>query len=158
MAIRFLFTLTVLVVSPQLVWAATYSSEILGDNPAGYWRLDEGSGPTADNLGSNGAASDGTYDGTFGFGAGSLVNSEPDNDAAEFNGTDSRVLLPEDQFTSETSARSAELWFEADNVDLEIGMVDAKQILWEEGGATRGFNMYLYNGELYFHAWNNASL
>lgn len=41
--------------------AGPYSSAVLADNPIAYYRLDETSGTTATNLGTAGAAADGTY-------------------------------------------------------------------------------------------------
>ncbi len=35
--------------------------------------------------------------------------------------------------------------------------VTSRQVLYEEGGASRGVNAYLNNGELYIGAWNKAS-
>lgn len=41
--------------------ALTYQAEVLTDNPVRYYRLGETGGPTATNLGSQGAAGNGTY-------------------------------------------------------------------------------------------------
>lgn len=35
--------------------------------------------------------------------------------------------------------------------------VNTRQMLYEEGGPTRGVNIYLFNGDIYFGAFNNAS-
>lgn len=46
--------------------------------------------------------------------------------------------------------RTIEFWFKADNIDLS----EHKQVLYEEGGALRGLNVYLYEGQLHVGAWN----
>jgi hypothetical protein len=43
---------------------ADYAAAVLADEPIGYWRLNETTGTTAANLGSLGAAANGTYTGT----------------------------------------------------------------------------------------------
>jgi hypothetical protein len=35
--------------------------------------------------------------------------------------------------------------------------INTRQMLYEEGGNTRGVNIYLFNGDIYFGAYNNAS-
>ena len=46
--------------------------------------------------------------------------------------------------------RTIALWFQAD--DLEVS--DRKQVIYEEGGLTRGLNIYLDQGTLYVGGWN----
>ena len=47
--------------------------------------------------------------------------------------------------------KTIEVWF-------NTGMVapPVKQVIYEQGGGTRGFNIYIYNGSVYVGAWNNA--
>jgi hypothetical protein len=33
--------------------------------------------------------------------------------------------------------------------------VTSRQIIYEQGGSTRGLNMYIDNGEIHYHVWNN---
>jgi endoglucanase len=49
--------------------------------------------------------------------------------------------------------RTIAFWFKADNV----AVADRKQILYEEGGATRGLNIYLEGGKLYIGGWNKPT-
>jgi hypothetical protein len=84
---------------------AGYKEQVLADNPLGYWRLDETSGTTATNLGSLGAAADGTYTG----GVTQNVNGAVvGNQAASFDGSDDYVLLP--GVWGGTSAGTIEGW------------------------------------------------
>jgi hypothetical protein len=45
--------------------------------------------------------------------------------------------------------RTIETWFYAENINTS-----SKQVIWEEGGGSRGFNIYIYNGALYVGGWN----
>jgi hypothetical protein len=57
------FAIPVLLASASLnsAWGGTYSEAVLADSPIAYYRLDETSGTTAVNLGTAGAAANGTY-------------------------------------------------------------------------------------------------
>ena len=46
--------------------------------------------------------------------------------------------------------RTISLWFKAD----DINVINRKQVLYEEGGGTRGLNIYLDAGALYVGGWN----
>ncbi len=46
--------------------------------------------------------------------------------------------------------RTISLWFQADDINPTTG----KQVLYEEGGAIRGLNIYLDAGQLYVGGWN----
>lgn len=72
---------------PQSLQSAvgpSYSAVILGDNPVVYWRLDETSGSTANNLGSLGAAANGTYGSTTQLNQPTAVLNTGGNAAAGF--------------------------------------------------------------------------
>lgn len=47
--------------------------------------------------------------------------------------------------------RTIEAWFYCTNVSNS----SKKQVIFEEGDETRGFNIYIYNGSLYVGGWNN---
>ncbi len=124
----------------------------LADGPIAYWRLGELSGTTAVNLGSIGTAVNGTYSDGVTLGAGGLLIGDPDT-AAEFDGIDDQVKIP-DHYLINTGGpytqRTVELWFNADDVAT-------RQVLYEEGGTTRGLNVYLDSGSLYVNGWNVAN-
>ncbi|MEM9090257.1 MAG: LamG-like jellyroll fold domain-containing protein, partial [Cyanobacteria bacterium P01_F01_bin.53] len=50
-----------------------------------------------------------------------------------------------------TPERTVSLWFQADDVTA-----NKKQVIYEEGGAARGLNIYLEDNLLYFGGWNRA--
>lgn len=37
------------------------------------------------------------------------------------------------------------------------GDITSRQVIYQEGGGTRGLNIYIFNGELYYAAWNFAN-
>ncbi|NJM89345.1 MAG: cadherin-like domain-containing protein [Hydrococcus sp. RU_2_2] len=51
------------------------------------------------------------------------------------------------------TTRTISLWFRVDDKNLS----NRKQVLYEEGGARRGLNIYVHNGRLYVGGWNNES-
>lgn len=76
---------------------AGYAAQILGDDPVGYWRLNEPAKafPVAANAGTLGAAVDGDYCGavnTEGPSGSSYPGLEPNNRAAAFDGTASSYV------------------------------------------------------------------
>ena len=65
----------------------SFSTQVLANQPVGYWRLGESSGPTAVNLGSSGT--NGTYSGPTLGAAGALSGDA--NTAADFDGLNDQV-------------------------------------------------------------------
>ncbi|MEM1027403.1 MAG: LamG-like jellyroll fold domain-containing protein, partial [Planctomycetota bacterium] len=51
------------------------------------------------------------------------------------------------------SQRSVSLWFKADDASIS----NRKQVLYEEGGGTRGLSIYLHDGKLYVGGWNTPT-
>lgn len=70
----------------------SYRATVLGDGPAGYWRLSELSGAAMDETGNAGG---GTYTGGVTRGAPSALNTDP-NPAATFDGASGFVSVPDD--------------------------------------------------------------
>lgn len=149
---KFIATLACLGALPCV---ADYSDTIIAADPLAYYRLGEASGTTAVNsaTGGNSIGVDGTYVGTFGLGATSLVPTETDTASTFSVANNSHVNIDNGAYEGTIDARSTELWFKADDVSRGGGSPE-KQVIWEEGGATRGLNIYVFNGQLYFHAWN----
>lgn len=117
------------------------SSLILSDSPVAYYDLFETSGSNIDNQGSGGDSIDGSITGNptingpalYAGGGGSI----------DFDGSGDGIRIPDSALinTGTYPARSVELVFNADNVtDL--------QVLFEEGGGTNGFTIYIENNEL----------
>ena len=145
----------------------SYISLVRTDDPLAYWRLAETGSVgvpmlnralPGDGFGSGLGSAVDSSEALFG-GAGSLrgeaglLPSDP-NLAARFDGVDDRVLIPDhEEFvngTTTTTRRAIELWFRADTVPQPGS--GAHQVLWEEGGVNSGFNIYLYEGEIFFGA------
>lgn len=111
-----------------------------------YYSFDEGSGTTAgDAVGNdnNGTLTNGTeWTSNMGGVSGS---------AAVFDGVDDVVAINNTPGinTATFNQRVISLWFNADDL-----APSAKQVLFEEGGNTRGLNLYLENGLIYFGGWN----
>ena len=131
---------------------STYSQAVLADGAFAYWRLNEPSGPTATNLGSIGAALNGTYAGNVTLGVPSLVETDPDP-AARFGGTDGRVNIPVHNLINAAGPyldKTVELWLQADDVT-------SRQVLYDQGGTSRGLNIYIEGGRLYVGAWETGT-
>ncbi len=115
---------------------------ILDDNPVGYWNLNETAGTTIDNQGSVGAGIDGTSTGGPTLGISSLYIGG--GTAIDFDGTNDGILIPDSTSinTGTYTEKTVELVFNADDVTT-------RQVLYEEGGATHGFSIYLDGGNVY---------
>ena len=118
------------------------SSVILNDNPIGYWRLNETSGTTADNLGTDGSPIDGSLSGGVTLGTSALYGSG--DLSMDFDGVNDGIRIPDSSSinTSTYPERTVELVFNADDVNT-------RQVLFEEGGATNGLTIYLDGGNVY---------
>ena len=130
----------------------TYSDAVHQDGAFAYWRLGDASGTTAVNSGSVGAALDATYNGNVSLGAPSLLVFGGDG-AAQFDGSaNTRVNMPDHLLVNTGGPyleKTIELWFQADDVQ-------ARQVLYEQGGTMRGLNIYIDGGLLYVGGWNRA--
>ncbi|MDJ0575747.1 MAG: LamG domain-containing protein [Xenococcaceae cyanobacterium MO_234.B1] len=74
-----------------------------------------------------------------------VVNFDGDDDyIAIANSTDINLGI-HDQ-------RTISLWFQAEDINI----TNRKQVLYEEGGGTRGLNIYLDAGQLYVGGWNTS--
>ena len=136
---------TTLTVSPSGVYQAT----VLADSPTAYWRLGEAAGITAANLGSLGAAVDGTYIGSPTLGSNGQITNDVDT-AVTFDGATQQVNIPDAaglNLGGPFAAKTIELWFNASDVTT-------RQVLYEQGGGVRGLNVYVRNGLLFVGGWN----
>ena len=129
--------------------SSPYESAVLGDGAVALWRLGEFSGTTAfDAAGSH----DAPYAGSPGLGAAGLLSGDS-SAAVDFDGVDDIVEVPNASDINTGgpyAARTVELWFNADDVTT-------RQVLFEEGGATRGLAIYVDQGEIYFIGWNKKN-
>ncbi|MCP3999122.1 MAG: LamG domain-containing protein, partial [bacterium] len=127
--------------------AAGYGQTVLADGADVYWRLGELSGTTVvDELGGN----DAVYGGSPTLGASSVIVSS--DSAVDFDGVDDWIEISNSAEINQGgpySAKTIELWFNADNVTN-------RQVLMEQGSVSRGFNIYLDGGKLYAGMYNTA--
>lgn len=134
-------------VAVEVANASGYSSTVLADTPDVYWRLDETSEAVAADI-VNGV--DGAYTNGVSLGQPGLVG---DGAAPGFDGIDDYVAVPDSSLINlggPRETRTIELWFEADEVS-------SRQVVYEEGGNSRGINIYIEDGSLVFGAWNRTA-
>ena len=111
------------------------------------YAFDESSGATA------GDAAGGDDDGTL-FGNPQWESGESiAGNSIAFDGVGDSVGINNtaDINTAAQGLRTIALWFKAANPTL-----NAKQVLYEEGGGSRGLSIYLSDGNLYIAGWNNG--
>ncbi|NND01617.1 MAG: hypothetical protein HKN91_02420 [Acidimicrobiia bacterium] len=137
-------TVTVTVV-PQ--GTASYSDEVLADNPVAYWRLSESGGSTVtDETGNN----DGNVEGSPNRGVAGLVSGDT---AYRLDGADDWYSVPDTtdiNLGGPFEERTVELWFQADDDQK-------RQVLYEEGAPSRGMSMYIDDGFVYTAMWNRSN-
>jgi hypothetical protein len=90
---------------------------------------------------------DGTLSGCSWQTSGGVVNG-----ALEFDGVDDEVTIADatDFNTCNVNQRTVALWFKTDTVS-------GRQIIYDEGGSWRGFNIYLDDDTLYVGGWNRGA-
>ena len=118
------------------------SGQILSDAPVAYWSLNETSGSTIFNEGSGGNSIDGTIVGNPNVNGPALYAGG--TGSIDFDGNGDGIAIPDSALinTSTYAERSVELTFNADDVN-------SRQVLYEEGGGTNGFTIYLDGGRVY---------
>ncbi|SVA88206.1 uncharacterized protein METZ01_LOCUS141060, partial [marine metagenome] len=76
-----------------------------------------------------------------------------DNYALDFNSSDYVGIGSSSDINSGIhSQRTIEAWFRTNNKDSST-----RQVIYEEGGGTRGLNIYIHSGRLYVGGWNRPS-
>ncbi len=138
--------------------AGPYKDAVLDDGAFAYWRLGETTATAADSATATNpvtSTTNPTIDGTY-IGLTDAEKNEPglifdDPDtAARFSGDNDQITVPVHPAIDSGgpyNKRTIELWFNAD-------AVDTRQVLFEEGGAGVGLNLYLDGGELHFGGWD----
>ncbi|MFC1782887.1 right-handed parallel beta-helix repeat-containing protein, partial [Planctomycetota bacterium] len=130
--------------------ASDYYTEVMTENPVGYWRLNEtvASGTTA-----NDSSTAGTNDGNYENGVTQDVTAYLIGDsAAEFDASDDRVSVPDDG-SLKPAAISLEAWIKP---DTGIGTYDSVIMKSTNSGWTDGYGLYYSGGNLIFFV-NNYS-
>ena len=161
--------------------ALTYADEVLADNPARYFKLDETNGNVAFTQTAIGDVinTNGTYNNVPILGAPPLVPSAGSNEfAVQFVAANTNwILVPNggdiNDFRGPWAKKSYELWFKANSFpngpqpgDTSVqSQTHSLAGLWEEGGNQRSVALYLWNSNgvpnasqafLVFHAYNST--
>ena len=132
---------------------AAYVDEVIADDPAFWWRLDE---PAGEDFGENSGALD-SAEAEFidvELGVPGLISTDGGT-AARFDGEASQVVLTNEQdfnLGGPWVEKSVVLWFQADDPNA-----DEEQIIFDEGGTTRGINVYVHEGQVFAGIWNRAA-
>ncbi len=136
-----------------------YRDAVLADGPFAYYRMNEPSGVnSAANLGSAGGALDGPYNNPGGFMREqfSLLPSGEDASIRLDGSANTEIRLPDNAAfnTGTFPNKTVSLWFQADSITT------TPQVIFEQGGATRGINIYTQHvagvDTLFMGAWNLA--
>lgn len=127
----------------------SYADLVLASQPVACWPLDEAVGPTASDASGN--AINGTYEGPVQFSATPLRPHA--GRAVTLNGSDARITVPNDDLINSGapySAKTCVAWFATTDPS-------ARQIIFEQGGSTRGLAIYVDAGRLYVGMWSTSS-
>ena len=148
-------TLSLVLANVSSARGQSYSDRVLVNDPTFLWTLDDIDVLDIPiSLGSS--VVDAVFNGGITLGQDGLVPDEPDNKSASFNGSDAYVDIPDHEDINVSSGpwpqKSWSLWFNATDVNIAT-----PQVLYEEGGTTRGANLYIRGGEVFVGAWNNAN-
>ena len=112
-------------------------------DPDVEWLFDEGSGNVvADTFG----ATDGTVVGSATWTDGSLM----------FDGVTTGVKFPDSDLINVTNGPWQNRTVIAVFTPADVGIAGQKQVVFEEGGLTRGAVIYVYEGLVYAAMWNRA--
>ncbi len=131
----------------------SYSYSLNTTNLDAYYAFDEISGTTAFDTAPNGTTADnGSLQGNTNFVSNGIIRG-----AVYFDGTGDKIDIGNSHDINDKTPdgnpsfteRTISFWF---NVDNTI----PRQVLFEEGGNTRGLDIYIDNGQLYFGGWNTA--
>lgn len=127
-----------------------FTQYITLQQPLVWWRFHEVVGSvTAINSGTSGSVLNGTYVGSV-IQSPSLITDEPSNFSRFFNGINNSIFVPnstELNLGLSYSARTILVWFRPFEDQR-------RQVIYEEGDAARGINIYILNGFVYGTAWN----
>lgn len=128
------------------------SGTILQLNQIALLSFDEASGSLAeDGTGNNhnGSLQNGAFfepAGGRSVAAGGAVRLDGGNDSVD--------IASSSMINSTTvEQRTVSLWFKPDDISVN----SRKQVLFEEGGSSRGLVIYLFDGELWFGGWNKPT-
>lgn len=135
---------------PRLLWSASTPPAALTADLATaldtYWQFEEVGSTTLTDSSGSAAAHPGALTGPAGVSSFGVFGN-----AGYFDGGEASITNHADFNLSTLGQRTISLWFYAEDVDTP-----GPQMLYEEGGGTRGLNIYIEDGRLYFGGWNRA--
>lgn len=102
--------------SPLITFVSAYSSAVLADSPAAYWRFDETSGTSAADASGNGQI--GTYNGGYTQGVSGVLVTDPDP-ALTLDGSSGYVSASTLTALQGDNARTLEVWFKTTDARLQ---------------------------------------
>jgi len=133
------------------------SEQIDAANPDFYYRLNN----TTANTGNSAIGGVASLNSGASLGGGGIYTNGAGSDSARFDGVNDRIRVSDSTLinTSNTTARTVELVFNADDVT-------GRQVLYEEGATVNGFTIYLDDDVLYVtgeddgggQQWNDANI
>ena len=128
---------------------AAYASADLDSDLIARWTFDEASGTTvADSSTVDSIADDGTLNGA------TFVSDGISGSAVAFDGSNDRIDVANSTelniYTGTKTAQTISLAFKVDPANDLTGT----QVLYEQGGVSNGFNIYIRDGNLYVGAWS----
>lgn len=129
-----LFRLAVAAVSlfGAAVQASEYSDRVLLDNPVGYWRLGESSGPTAADIAGSGPTNNGTYTGTLTLGVPGLIATDS-NTAVNLGGAGYVNVPDASDLNFVSAAFTIEAWINPNDSTTSGRIVDKTQAGFANG-------------------------
>ena len=135
-------------------WTYSPSDVDIDSDLVAYWNFDEGSGSTAADIAPSDAQANTV---TLQNGA-SFVNDGVRGNALEFDGGSQKAQIANSSELTSTSGNSLSAY----TINLEFKLADnndlnGRQILFEQGGSSNGYNIYIDDGTLYAGAWSTAN-
>jgi len=134
-----------------------YQQGVLADDPMAYYRFTEVSGNGAASIASDGSglgnAVTAQHRGGVAIAQPSLIAYPNGDGAVRYDGVDGLTHIPDHAAlnTGTYTKKTVELWFAAAEFS------DGPQVIFEEGGTTRGLNLYIDDGELYYGIWSRGN-
>ncbi|WP_236632959.1 LamG-like jellyroll fold domain-containing protein [Endozoicomonas elysicola] len=118
-----------------------------------YWRFDSASGTTV----SDDAPDDSVNDQATLTSGATLITGGVTGQALSLDGVDDYVAIGDsteiNSYSGTIAERTISLAFKPD----ESNDLNSRQFLYDEGGSTNGFNIYIENGNLYIGAWSEST-
>ncbi|KEQ17775.1 tandem-95 repeat protein [Endozoicomonas numazuensis] len=140
-----------LTISEDGNWTYTPATVDLSSGLVAHWTFDETSGTTV-----NDSTSGTSTDGVLNEGA-AFVSAGLNGNAVQFDGASAIVDITDstelNTYSGSKTERTINFSFKIDT-DNDLS---GRQVLYEEGGGSKGYNIYIDEGTLYVGAWSNTN-